>query len=79
MTDLSLPVDFKEIHLHVESGTEVLHVKGTIEGSNHKPTLTQDGVDWVLLLSHPQPLLLLRLLPPRHLQYKCVCLEVRES
>jgi hypothetical protein len=43
LTDLSLPVDFKEILFHVESGPEVLHVKGTIEAR-----LTQDGFNWVL-------------------------------
>ncbi len=47
LTDLSLPVDFKEILLHLESGTEVLHVKGTIEGST-TARLTQDGFNWLL-------------------------------
>jgi hypothetical protein len=47
LTDLSLPVDFKEILFHVESGTEVLHVKGTVEGSA-TARLTQDGFNWAL-------------------------------
>jgi hypothetical protein len=47
LTDLSLPVDFKEILFHVESGTEVLHVKGTVEGST-AARLTQEGSNWLL-------------------------------
>jgi hypothetical protein len=47
LADLSLPVDFKEILLHVESGTEVLQVRGTAEGSA-TARLTQDGFNWVL-------------------------------
>jgi hypothetical protein len=47
LTDLSLPSDFKEILLHLEAGTEVLHVKGTTEGSA-AARLTQDGVNWLL-------------------------------
>jgi len=47
---LSLPTDFKEIMLHVESGTEVLHVRGTVEGST-TACLTDSGVSWTLPVS----------------------------
>jgi len=49
-TDLSgvaLPVDFKEVMFHVESGTEVLHVRGTVPGST-TARLTTAGYSWTL-------------------------------
>jgi hypothetical protein len=49
-TDLSgvaLPVDSKEVMFHVESGTEVLHVSGTVPGST-TARLTIAGYSWTL-------------------------------
>ena len=49
-TDLlgvTLPVDFKEVMFHVESGTEVLYVSGTVAGST-TARLTAAGYSWKL-------------------------------
>jgi hypothetical protein len=45
--EVSLPTDFKEIMFHVESGTEVLHVQGTVPDST-VARLTADGYSWTL-------------------------------
>jgi hypothetical protein len=47
MLDLTLPTDFKEVILHVESGTEVLHVNGTVPGSA-TARITTSGVNWTI-------------------------------
>jgi hypothetical protein len=44
LSDLALPTDFKEVVLHVESGTEVLSVNGTVPGST-PATITTSGVN----------------------------------
>jgi hypothetical protein len=47
LSAISLATDFKEIMFHVESGTEVLHVQGTVPGST-TARLTADGYSWTL-------------------------------
>ncbi|MGO9567274.1 MAG: hypothetical protein ACLP5H_07025 [Desulfomonilaceae bacterium] len=50
MSALSLPTDFKELLLHVESGIEILHVCGTVDGST-EARLTDSGISWTLPVS----------------------------
>jgi hypothetical protein len=47
MSGIALPIDFKEVMLHVESGDEVLHLTGTIAGST-TARLTASGVSWTV-------------------------------
>lgn len=47
MSAIALPTDFKEVMFHVESGTEVLHVTGTVAGST-TARLTAAGVSWTV-------------------------------
>lgn len=47
MSGTALPIDFKEIMLHVESGTEVLYVSGTVAGSS-TARLTASGFSWTI-------------------------------
>ncbi len=47
MSPLALPTDCKEVLLHVESGTEILLVSGTIEGST-AARLTDSGFSWAV-------------------------------
>ncbi len=47
MSGVALPTDFKEVMLHVESGAEVLHVRGTLNGSE-TARLTSLGTSWIL-------------------------------
>lgn len=50
MLDVALPTDYKEIMLHVESGTEMLHVRGTVPGSA-TARITDSGVSCILPVS----------------------------
>ena len=47
MSGIALPTDFKEVMFHVESGTEVLHLTGTVAGST-TARLTSAGVNWTV-------------------------------
>ncbi len=47
LAGVALPTDFKELMFHVESGTEVLHVCGTVSGST-TARLTSEGQSWTL-------------------------------
>ncbi len=47
MSDVALPVDLKEVMIHVEIGTEILHVLGTIGGSI-AARLTDGGFSWTI-------------------------------
>ncbi|MBI5248433.1 MAG: hypothetical protein HY912_02965 [Desulfomonile tiedjei] len=47
MSGLALPIDFKEVMFHVESGPEVLHLSGTVEGSS-TARLTVSGFSWTV-------------------------------
>ena len=47
LSEVALPTDFKEVMFHVESGTEVLYVQGTVSGST-TARLTSDGHSWTL-------------------------------
>jgi hypothetical protein len=47
LSTLALPTDLKEIMLHVESGTEILHVNGTVPGST-TARLTSGGHSWTI-------------------------------
>jgi hypothetical protein len=64
--DLSLPTDFKEVLLHVESGNEVLHICGTIDGSS-TVRLTDSGVSWTLPISAAAGTIIARLAAVRQL------------
>jgi hypothetical protein len=50
MSGVELPVDLKEVMFHVEIGTEILHVLGTIEGST-AARLTDGGFSWTVPLT----------------------------
>lgn len=50
MAAAALATDFKEVMFHVESGEEVLHVNGTVEGSI-TARLTKDGYSWTVPLT----------------------------
>ncbi|HMK35316.1 MAG TPA: hypothetical protein VK463_09640 [Desulfomonilaceae bacterium] len=52
MSPVTLPTDFKEVMLHVESGPEVIHVTGTVPRSI-TARLTSSGVSWVVPVSGP--------------------------
>ncbi len=43
--DVALPVDVKEVMIHLELGTELLRITGTAPGST-AATLTRDGISW---------------------------------
>jgi hypothetical protein len=47
MSGVSLPVDCKEVMFHVELGSEIIRVSGTIAGSN-TARLTSSGHTWTL-------------------------------
>jgi hypothetical protein len=47
---IALATDFKEVMFHMESGEEVLHVRGTVEGSS-TAKLTREGYSWTLPLT----------------------------
>jgi len=47
LSGVALPTDFKEVMFHVESGTEVLYVRGTVSGST-TARLTAEGHSWTV-------------------------------
>jgi hypothetical protein len=50
LSEVVLPTDFKEILFHVESGSEVLLVRGTVPGSE-TARITDAGYTWVVPLT----------------------------
>jgi hypothetical protein len=63
MLDVALPTDFKEVILHVESGTEALHVNGTVNGSS-PARITTAGVNLTLPLCAPAGATVARIAAP---------------